>query len=92
MFRIRRRGEQINRLSDEEYARYRKAFSGSDAAQRDPINTIYETSDYKDADGQIANLPMHYHHVFSDGKGNYVLSNNSNDKPGELWTAIQPMK
>jgi hypothetical protein len=91
---IRQRGEMINqRFSDDEYARYKKSMSAtSDATQRDRINTIYETSDYRDSDGGIVNLPMHYKNVFSDGKGNYVLSNNTQDKPGELWNAIEPMK
>jgi len=88
---IRRRGQMLNQMSDADYQKYRQNFS-SDSAQRDRINTIYETSDYRDTTGQIVNLPMHYHHVFSDGKGNYVLSNNSQDKPGELWTPIEPMK
>jgi len=89
---IKERGRQINQLSDADYAKYKKDMSGGDAAQRTRIKGIYETDDFKDTNGNIVNLPMHYHHVFSDGKGNYVLSNNSHDKPGELWTPIKPMK
>lgn len=87
---IRRRGEQIHQMSDADYARYRKSFS--DGAQRDRINAIYETDDFKDTNGRIVHLPMHYKNVFSDGQGNYVLSNDTRDKPGESWNAIQPMK
>lgn len=89
---IQERGRQIAQVSDADYARYKQANQPSDSAQRDRINSIYETSDYRDSTGDIVNLPMHYHHVFSDGKGNYVLSNNSQDKPGELWNEIKPMK
>ena len=89
---IKERGRQISQVSDADYAKYKRDMSGGDAAQRTRINGIYETDDFKDTNGDIVNLPMHYHHVFSDGKGNYVLSNNSHDKPGELWEPIQPIK
>jgi hypothetical protein len=89
---IKERGRQISQLSDADYAKYKKDMSGGDAAQRQRINSIYETDDFKDTNGNIVNLPMHYSHVFSDGKGNYVLSNNSQDKPGSQWKPIRPIK
>lgn len=89
---IRERGRRMSKVSDDDYAKYRKDMSSSDAAQRKRINGIHETDDFKDTNGNIVNLPMHYHHVFSDGKGNYVLSNNSQDKPGGLWKPIEPIK
>jgi hypothetical protein len=91
---IRRRGQEINqRFSDAEYKQYKEKFSAtSDSAQRDRINTIYETDDFRDTSGDIVNLPMHYQHVYSDGKGNYVLTNNSQNKPGELWNEIETIK
>ena len=89
---IKQRGRNLSQLSDADYAKYKRDTSGGDAAQRTRINTINETDDFKDTNGNIVNLPMHYHHVFSDGKGNYVLSNNSHDKPGELWKPIRPIK
>jgi hypothetical protein len=79
-------------MSDTDYAKYKKDMSSGDAAQRTRINSIKETDDFRDTNGNIVNLPMHYNHVFSDGKGNYVLSNNSQDKPGTLWKPIRPMK
>ncbi|CAN5541471.1 hypothetical protein BH10PLA1_BH10PLA1_02240 [soil metagenome] len=88
---IKRRGEQINQVSDADYAKYKKDNFG-DGGQRKRINSIYETDDFRDTNGDIVNLPMHYKNVFSDGKGNYVLSNNSQDKPGELWNTIEPMR
>lgn len=87
---IRKRGQMLNQMTDNDYAKYRKSFA--DSAQRDRINAIYETDDFKDTNGRIVNLPMHYKNVFSDGQGNYVLSNDTRDKPGESWNAIQPMK
>ena len=89
---IRRRGQQIGKASDADYAKYKKDMSGGDAAQRQRVNSIRETDDFRDTTGSIVNLPMHYNHVFSDGKGNYVLSNNSQDKPGASWNSIKPMK
>ncbi len=89
---IRERGRQISKLSDEEYAKYKKETAAGDAQQRTRVNGIYETDDFKDTDGNTVNLPMHYRHVFSDGKGNYVLSNSSQDRPGDLWTPIEPLK
>ncbi|HEX8550201.1 MAG TPA: hypothetical protein VF681_01470 [Abditibacteriaceae bacterium] len=89
---IRQRGQKIDQLSDADYAKYKKSMSGSDNAHRQRINTINETDDFRDSNGDIVNLPMHYQHVFSDGKGNYVLSNSSQDKPGALWKPIRPMK
>jgi hypothetical protein len=88
---IRERGRQINQISDADYTKY-KTDMHSGEEQRKRINGIYETDDFKDSDGSVVNLPMHYQHVFSDGKGHYVLSNNSQDKPGELWTPIEPAK
>ncbi|MBC7784205.1 MAG: hypothetical protein H7144_10225 [Burkholderiales bacterium] len=88
---IRDRGRQISQMSDADHAKYKKDMSGNDE-QRKRINGIYETDDFRDTDGKMVNLPMHYHHVFSDGKGNYVLSNNSLDKPGATWNEIEPMK
>lgn len=89
---IKARGRQISQLSDAQYEKYKRETRSSDAAQRARINGIYETDDFKDTNGNIVNLPMHYNHVFSDGKGNYVLSNNSRDKPGSSWKSIRPMK
>ncbi len=91
---IRKRGEEINkRFSDAEYKQYREKFSAtSDSSQRTRINSIYETDDFRDTNGDIVNLPMHYQHVYSDGKGNYVLTNNTQNKPGELWNEIQTIK
>jgi hypothetical protein len=65
--------------------------SAGDKAQRQRVNSIYETDDFRDTNGQTVNLPMHYRHVFSDGNGNYVLSNSS-DRPTGNWSEIQPAK
>lgn len=88
---IRRRGERINQMTDADYAKYKKSFA-NDSTQRDRINAIYETSDYRDSTGDIVNLPMHYKNVYSDGAGHYVLTNDTRDRPGESWNAIEPVK
>jgi hypothetical protein len=89
---IRQRGRQISQMSDADYAKYKRDSSHGDEAQRTRINSIKKTDDFRDTNGDIVNLPMHYNHVFSDGKGNYVLSNSSQDKPGSAWKPIRPMK
>ncbi len=88
--RINRRGEQIKNMrvtkADEEA--YGRSL-GSDEAQRKRVQGIYETEDYEDADGNRVALPIHGKYKFTDGQGNYVISNQS-QKPGESWQEISP--
>ncbi len=90
MDEIRRRGKMYDQMSDAEFAKYKESMKGSDQGQKDRVDTIYERQEYADTDGSVVTLPIHYNHIFSDGNGNYVMSNNSFDKPGELWTEIKP--
>lgn len=100
------RGKEISRYNDEQYANYKKAHAsgggsgtasssggiGSDEAQRDRINSTYETTDYRDTNGQIVNASIHYKHVYSDGNNHFVLTNDSRDKPGSNWNELPPAK
>ncbi len=90
MEEIRRRGKMYDQMSDAEYAKYKESMKGSDQAQKDRVDTIYERQEYTDTDGSIVTLPIHYNHIFSDGNGNYVMTNNSLEKPSDLWTEIKP--
>lgn len=87
---IAQRGAAISRMSDAQHAAFKKHMAAQDEAQKTRIDTIRERSDYRDVDGAAVNLPMHYKRVYSDGAGNYVLS----DRPveGAAWTEITPLK
>jgi len=90
---IAERARQYNQISDAQMAAWRKEMKAGDAAQHEFVNNyLYERDDYQDTNGSIVNLPMHYSHVFSNGSGGYVLTNNSLDKPGEGWTEIEVAK
>lgn len=88
---IRRRGQMISEMSDRQHATYMANSKREDEAQRQRIQGIYEVQDYRDSDGSRVELPFHYKHVFSDGQGNYVLSN-TYEKPGEAFQEIQAAK
>ncbi|MCW1916068.1 hypothetical protein OJ996_20940 [Luteolibacter sp. GHJ8] len=85
---IRRRGEFYNDMSDRQHAAFMQRMRSDDEVQRRRIQGIREVQDYQDSDGSRVELPFHYKHVFSDGKGNYHLSN-TYQKPGESFQEIQ---
>lgn len=71
-------------LSDSEMGARRARNAADDEAQRVRVNAIRETHDYRDNDGTRVNVPIHYQSVLGDGKGNYVLTNNSYQPGGEF--------
>jgi hypothetical protein len=85
---IRRRGQFYSDMSDRQHAAFMSRTRSDDEIQRKRIQGIYEVQDYRDPDGSRVELPFHYKHVFSDGKGNYVMSN-TYEKPGEGFQEIQ---
>lgn len=85
---IRRRGELYNEMSDRQHAAFMNRMKSDDEIQRKRIQGIREVQDYRDADGSRVELPFHYKHVFSDGRGNYVMSN-TYEKPGEGYQEIE---
>jgi hypothetical protein len=91
MEEIRRRGEHYSRISDENFAAWKRTVAISDKQQNDHINAIREVDDFRDTDGNPVKLPIHYKHYYSDGKGNYVMTNSTHDAPGSGWTQLQPM-
>ena len=89
---IKRRGEFYGQLSDDQFNSWKKSNAVSDKAQKDRIDGIYERQDYKDVDGSNVNLTIHYKHVYSDGSGNLVLTNNSLNKPNDgNYQEIEPV-
>lgn len=92
MEEIRRRGEFYDKLSDANFAEWKKKEAASDSAQNDRINTIYETGDFRDTDGLGVKLPIHYQNYYSDGKGNYLMNNSTLNEPGSGWTRLESVK
>lgn len=92
MEEIRRRGEHYSRMSDESFAAWKRSVAIGDKQQNDRINTIREVDDFRDTDGLPVKLPIHYKNYYSDGKGNYVMTNSTMDAPGSEWTELERMK
>lgn len=93
MAEIKRRGEFYNSMSDMQYDNFKKNMSAMDKGQKDRIDSIYERQDYKDVDGKPVNFTFHYKHVYSDGSGNYVLTNNPLRKPADgNFKEIEPVR
>ena len=92
MDEIARRGRQYDQMSTDSFNAWRESVSPSDTAQNDRINSIYEVQDFRDADGLAVKLPIHYQNYYSDGKGNYLMTNSTLVEPGSEWTPIEPAK
>ncbi len=89
MAEIRRRGQMYDRISDEQFASWKRWNAQDNEAQRRRVQGIYEVQDYRDVDGSSVELPFHHKHVFSDGQGNYLLTNDYNSKPEGNFQEIQ---
>lgn len=78
---------------------YRQRQSAQDAGQRDFIHYVHDTQEYADprANTNVA-LPTQYERVFSNGQGEYILTNDLSFEPGrqaELtvdWSQIQRVR
>ena len=86
---IRRRGEQINQMpvTPADQQAYDSSLN-SDKAQRDRVNTLNETNDYKDVDGSTVNLSIHGKYKFSNGTD--IVITDRYLKPGEGYQEINP--
>jgi hypothetical protein len=89
---IRRRGQMSDQMSDAQFAAWKRSDAQDSEVQRKRLQGIYEVQDYRDLDGNPVELPFHHKHVFSDGQGNYVLTNDYNSKPGSNYEEIQAAK
>lgn len=85
---IRRRARMYDEMSDAQLAAWKRSDASNSEVQRKRIQGIYEVQDYRDRDGSAVELPFHHKHVFSDGRGNYVLTNDYNSKPGSAYEEI----
>lgn len=85
---IQERAKLYDSMSRQQQAQFDQHMSSMDKVQDERVKLVYEKTDYQDVDGSKVRLPSHYHHVYTDGKGNYVLTNNTQHKPGETWTEL----
>lgn len=92
MEEIRRRGQYYDQLSDASFAAWKKSQLSSDRQQNARINSINEVDDFRDSNGLPVKLPIHYKNYYSDGRGNYLMTNSTLDKPDSSWTELEPMK
>lgn len=92
MEEIRKRGEHYSRMSDESFAAWKRSVAIGDKQQNDRINAIREVDDFRDTDGLPVKLPIHYKHYYGDGKGNYLMTNGTLDRPGSEWTPLEPIE
>lgn len=85
------RAKMYDQISNDQMTAFRQRMKSMDKQQHEFVtNYIYERDDYTDTDGAIVNLPMHFSHVYSNGQGGYLLTNNSLDKPNGNWQELQP--
>ncbi|MEQ9560979.1 MAG: hypothetical protein RLN69_00550, partial [Woeseiaceae bacterium] len=63
--------------------------ASQDRGQQNFVNYIHDQQDYSDpsVSGNVT-LPAAYDRVFSNGKGDYVLTNDVSFEPGADWSAI----
>ncbi|MGB5740325.1 MAG: hypothetical protein WBM54_13315, partial [Woeseia sp.] len=69
---------------------YQQLNASQDRGQADFVNYIHDQQDYVDpaVNGNVT-LPASYERVYSNGKGEYVLTNDAAFEPGADWSAIQ---
>lgn len=69
---------------------YEQRGAAQDRSQRGFVNYIHDQQDYADpsVNGNVT-LPSSYDRVFSNGKGEYVLTNDVSFEPGADWSSIQ---
>lgn len=69
---------------------YNERNASQDRGQRGFVNYIHDQQDYADpATNANVTLPASYERVFSNGKGEYVLTNDVSFEPGADWSSIE---
>lgn len=90
MAEIRRRARMYEEMSDAQFAAWKRYSDSQDEIQRKRIQMINEVEDFRDVDGSRVELTIHHKYVFSDGQGNYILTNDYNNRPGGNYQEIHP--
>jgi hypothetical protein len=91
MAAIRARGRHYDSLSDSNMKAWKESQAISDKKHNSFINNIYEVNDFRDSDGLTVKLPHHYKNYYSDGQGNYLLTNSETQPRGD-WSVIKPVR
>jgi hypothetical protein len=66
---------------DRVMAQFRGDMAMKDAYTHQFCNYIQDQQDYKDSRGQVVSLPASYKHVWDDGQGNYLLTDDPTTDP-----------
>src|SRR5690606_17685672 len=82
---IAERGRAIARtnaeIADTRLATWREQQASQDRVHRATIESILEVHDWRGRDGSAIAVPHTYDHVFQDGLGNLILSDDPNYDP-----------
>lgn len=99
---LARRGEIARQGREEAWNTYQKGVRKQQAAQiennRKFLDYIRDVDHFRDTDGSTVNLPSLYSNVYSNGNGEYILTNeptyDPNDDPNSLerWERINPAR
>ncbi len=87
---IRDRAAIYDQISQSQVDTFNKRMASMDKDQNQRVNSIYEVDDFRDTDGSMVKLSFHYKHTYSNGKGGYIQTNSTLNKPGSEYTEIFP--
>ncbi len=74
-------GQTMNYISDLSQRGWTSRDGSGNASQNRLVDSIHEEEVYRNGDDQYL-LPGHYDHVYGDGNGNFILTNDSLYDPG----------
>jgi len=94
-----KRMQTLNETSDIIANGWRSRNASSDRMQRMQVDAIHEQTPYATPSGETVRLPSFYDHVYTDGKGTYILNNDAFYNPNRDssvnnvdWQRIEPTR
>jgi hypothetical protein len=88
--------QQMRQHTAELHQNFMNQMAQKDANTREFCNYILDQQDYTDHSGQVVTLPMNYNHSWSNGNGEYILSDDPTFDPKGLgsggWEQMQKAK
>lgn len=94
-----KRMQTLSETGDILFQTWKSQSAASDASHARRIDQIHEVTPYQVPGGGTVKLPSFYDHVFSDGQGRYLLSNDALYQPGtdptvnqSDWQRIEPQR
>jgi hypothetical protein len=76
-----KRMDTLNETSDILMSGWKSRNASQDRMQAKTIDAIHEQTPYKTPSGETVKLPSFYNNVYTDGKGRYILNNDSLYEP-----------